>query len=330
MVQPVQAQDAGLLRLGPAPLLAMDSAPLAGALAAAAAAIPAPCACGCGVFEVGTSSMLPRGAGGTVWLEVDFQGQDRNWNGSSHAPAADNDDKDLRTTFFTAGFQYMFNRSWGVEAEVPYVFRHFEAAAESGEGTASTDWSSVGDIRLRGLYTGFFDDLSAGVSFGLKLPTGEFKQTDPNVDIDRDTQIGTGSTDILLGAFYRHAIGESTSWTWFAQASADLPVLIQGHYRPGMEFDEAIGLYYEGFSFRGVQIVPIGQVIASQRGSDGGANSAHPVASGYERVFLSPGVELNFHPFMLYADVEIPVYQRMTGNQLVAPALFKVIASYSF
>ncbi len=48
------------------------------------------------------------------------------------------------------------------------------------------------------------------------------------------------------------------------------------------------------------------------------------------RLFLLPGVEVRFSPHvMLYADVEFPVYQRMTGNQLVAPALFKVIVSYS-
>ncbi len=150
------------------------------------------------------------------------------------------------------------------------------------------------------------------------------------MEIDRDTQIGTGSTDVLLGGFYRHAFSGSQDWTWFAQVNADLPVLIQDHYRPGMEFDEAAGVYYSGWSYKGVDIVPLAQVIAAQRTEDEGANSAHPVASGYKRLFVSPGIEVDFHPVMLYADVEFPVYQRMTGNQLVAPALFKVIVSYSF
>jgi hypothetical protein len=32
----------------------------------------------------------------------------------------------------------------------------------------------------------------------------------------------------------------------------------------------------------------------------------------------------------VYADVEIPVYQRVNGNQLTAPALFKVVTSFTF
>jgi hypothetical protein len=31
------------------------------------------CACGCSIFDVGTPSLVPNGAGGTVWLEYDFQ-----------------------------------------------------------------------------------------------------------------------------------------------------------------------------------------------------------------------------------------------------------------
>ena len=39
----------------------------------------------------------------------------------------------------------------------------------------------------------------------------------PDVDVDRDTQIGTGSTDILLGGFYRGNITKDEKWDWFAQ-----------------------------------------------------------------------------------------------------------------
>jgi hypothetical protein len=72
------------------------------------------------------------------------------------------------------------------------------------------------------------------------------------------------------------------------------------------------------------------QVIGSARGRDTGANSADPVASGYERVLLSPGIEFNWHPVSVYADVELPVYERLTGNQLVAPLMFKLVLSYHF
>lgn len=35
-------------------------------------------------------------------------------------------------------------------------------------------------------------------------------------------------------------------------------------------------------------------------------------------------------PQSLYANVEVAVYQRMTGDQLVAPVLFKAVVRFSF
>jgi hypothetical protein len=125
---------------------------------------------------------------------------------------------------------------------------------------------------------------------------------------------------------------------WFAQALLDVPVLIQGGYRPGVELDTALGIYYQGLSLGKVQITPVAQVIPSERSSDtgswasGGVNDG-PVGeidSGYQRVLLSPGIEFDMHPWMIYGDVEFDVLQISRGNQLVAPVLFKLAVSYSF
>ena len=284
------------------------------------------CACGCGVFDVGTSSMFPDGAGGTAFLQYDYQDQNHNWNGTSKAPDANNDDKEIKTYFTTLGFQYMFNSSWGVEAEVPYDFRTFKT--DVGGGTIVTkNWNQLGDIRIEGIYTGFFADQSAGVTLGLKLPSGSF-DFDPDV-VDRDTQLGTGSTDILLGGFYRGNITTDENWDWFTQGLLDVPVLIQDQYRPGVELDMAAGIDYKGFSLGRVRISPVAQAIFSYRSSDSGT-AADPDNSGYERVMLSPGVEFHIHPVKIYADVEIPVFQNFTGNQVAAPVLFKVSMSYMF
>jgi hypothetical protein len=74
----------------------------------------------------------------------------------------------------------------------------------------------------------------------------------------------------------------------------------------------------------------VAQVIFSERTSDSGANSANPVASGYQRIMLSPGVEFHVHPVRIYADAEFPVYQNFTGNQLAASVLFKASVSFMF
>jgi hypothetical protein len=46
------------------------------------------CACGCGIFDVGTPSLIPNGAGGTVSLEYDFTNQYINWHATKPSSAA--------------------------------------------------------------------------------------------------------------------------------------------------------------------------------------------------------------------------------------------------
>ena len=284
------------------------------------------CACGCGVFDVGASSMFPAGQGGMAFLQYDYQDQNRNWSGTSQAPAANNDDKEIETHFVTFGLQYMFNQKWGAQLEVPFNYRRFKTDDGSGN-ILSRNWSQLGDIRLEGIYTGFFADLSAGVMLGVKLPTGDFDFS-PDV-VDRDTQIGTGSTDILLGGYYRGNITKDEKWDWFAQLQLDVPVLIQDEYRPGTELDTAAGIDYKGLSLGRARISPVAQVIFSERTGDSGA-AADSDNSGYQRIMLSPGIEFHIHPVKIYADAEFPVYQNFTGNQLAAPVLFKLSVSYMF
>ncbi len=298
------------------------------------AAIPSPdraCACGCGIYDVGTSSMFPRSAGASAFLEDDFQDQNSNWSGSSRAPAANNPDKDIRTNFLTAGIQDMFSRSWGLQFEVPHESRGFKTTGGAGgDDRVALSWSGVGDIRVEGIYSGFSPDLSTGATFGLKLPTGSYTHNDAFGDIDRDTEIGSGSTDLLLGGFHRGSLTNDNRWIWFVQAELDLPVATRDQYRPGAEIDSAAGIYFSGWSARAGTVTPVAQVKVSKRTSDSGANAANPVASGFQRVLVAPGVEIDLHPVMLYADVELPVYQHFTGNQLAATALFKVTLSVLF
>ena len=275
--------------------------------------------------------MLPTSEGGMLFFNDDFQDQNHNWSGTAQAPAANNDDKEISTNFFTTGVQYMFDRSWGMQVEIPYVSRLFKTTGgASGDDPVSLRWSQLGDIRLQGIYTGFSPDLSTGLTYGVKLPSGSYRRNDAYGDADRDTEIGTGSTDLLLGAFHRGNLGSGSHWQWFVQGNLDQPLLSRDGYRPGLEVDAAIGAHYDGWTVGSASVVPIAQVIGSDRARDSGPSAAYPVASGYQRVLLSPGVEVNLHPVHFYADVERPVYQHMTGNQLVAPVLVKLSASIHF
>jgi hypothetical protein len=289
------------------------------------------CACGCGIYEVGTSSMIPTDSGIMSFVDYDYQDQNRNWSGTSEAPAADNGDKDIRTSWYTPGVQDMFDRSWGIRLELPYEDRHFvTTGGATGNDIVALNFSGIGDIRIEGIYTGFSPDLSKGLLFGVKLPTGSYTANDAYDDVDRDSQIGSGSTDILLGGFDRFDMGSASNWNGFLQGLLDIPVLTQVQYRPGAEFDTAVGVYYEGFKIGRLKISPIGQLKLSVRGQDTGANATYPVASGFVRMLAAPGVELDLHPVKVSTDVELPLYYHFTGDQLVAKTLFRLNVSYMF
>ncbi len=266
-----------------------------------------------------------------TYVDYDYQDQSHNWSGTSEASAAGNADKDIRTSWYTLGYQEMFSRSWGVRLEVPYEDRHFvTTGGATGDDVVTLDFNGLGDLRIEGIYTGFSPDLSSGLTFGVKLPSGSYTTNDANGDIDRDTEIGSGSTDLLLGGYDRFNIDTDYGWSGFAQALLDVPVLTQVQYRPGAEFDASVGAYYNGFRIGRLLVAPIGQIKLSLRSRDTGPNSADPVASGFVRVLAAPGLELDLHPLKVYSDVELPLYYHFTGDQLAAKTLFRISVSYMF
>jgi hypothetical protein len=283
------------------------------------------CACGCQVFDVGTNSMFPEGKGGVVFAEYDFMDQTHNWSKSSKASNDVNPDKQIRSSFINTGVQYMFNRSWGVELELPNVHRYFKTTDDDTGDTVHFAHSAIGDIHLQGVYTGFSPDMSTGITFGLKIPTGDWKYP----HFDRDVEIGTGSTDALIGAYQRGTLMGSDRFDYFIQDLLDQPFLTQGGYRPGTENDAALGVYYKGWSLGAVRITPIAEIKNSYRSRDRG-RVADPTNSGYERILLTPGIELDYQRIMVYFDVGFPVYQYVNGNQLTASALYKVTVSWMF
>ncbi len=282
------------------------------------------CACGCGVFAVGTPSSFPTMSGDMVSIEYDFMNQNQNWSGSSKAPAANNDDKNIRTSFYTFDYQHVWDDGWGVSVEVPYWYRHFKTTDDSGD-IASFDHANFGDVRIMGSYSGLFPDQNTGITFGVKLPSGDYNYP----GFDRDTSIGSGSTDLVLGAYHVEAIDSEGNWSWLANAQVELPLLTNDGYRPGAELDAVAGVSYNNWTVGDVRIAPILQGVFSYRQRDSGPQSDRP-NSGYNRLLIAPGLEVDVSQFKVFANVGIPVYQHTNGNQLVAPELVKLNVSYSF
>lgn len=318
------------------------------------------CACGCSVFDVGGLDLpQEQDHGGRIFFEFWSLDQTQNYVGTSKASPALNTDKEIITQWYNVGFSYNFNRDWGVMVRLPVTNRTLTTETDFAFPGQIQSFNSkdIGDVDVMAMYTGFFKDMSTGIMFGLKLPTGTY--TAPG--LDRDTQIGTGSTDLLLGAFHRGLLTGDNAWQYFGQvlwrqpflfkAAADPQGFFDGNagvvqtYYPGAQIDGAAGIVYNnlyhviGFD----KITPLAQVIISHRNADSGSG-ADPYNSGFDRVMVSPGLELtkvvdepNNRVVKLYADVEVPVYYRGnaannagTEGQLVAPYQIKVVASYNF
>lgn len=326
------------------------------AASGAAAALLAPstasaCACGCGVFDVGESSLMPADAATpfTVWFRYNYMNQNQNWEGSSKAPAADNDDKRILTSFYTVGGSYMINRDWTVMAELPTYQRAFTTTDDDGTivgppGTIFTGHLfALGDLQLTGVYTGLAKDMSTGLSLGVKLPTGDYKgPSGPlgGLEFDRDSLPGTGSTDLMLGGYHTGMLNTAQTLGYFVQARYQFAVATRDSYRPGNEFDAAAGVSYNLGGIGPItKVAPVLQVINSMRDRDSGSE-ADPLNSGYERLLIAPGINARINQLNIFADVELPLYQHTNAassvsiegasGQLVASALFKTQLSYSF
>ncbi len=263
-------------------------------------------------------------------------------------------DKQIVTNWYTLGFQYMFNREWGVMMRAPYATRSFTTEDPTSMTVHTLGTRDYADVEIMGMYTGFSKDMSTGIIFGLKLPSGNY--TAPN--FDRDTQLGTGSTDVIIGGFHRGLLTGDNSWQYFVQARALIPVAFRyainpdtgdyEMYKPGYQVDGAFGIVYnKAYNILGFdKITPVLQVIGSHRAADRG-EAADPLNSGFDRLMIAPGIEFtkvidekNKRVMKFYADIEIPFYYRVnaainndnngTQGQLIAPFLTKVIASYNF
>ncbi len=317
------------------------------------------CACGCGVFDIGGFNFGQSGGpmGITVWGRYDYMDQNQNFEGTSKAPASDNSDKEIRTSFYTVGGSYMINRDWGVMAMIPFYQRAFTTTYSPDGMTnyiGTFNMFAPGDLKVMGSYSGFIPDHSFGVLFGLRLPTGQWRSptytvggttysiANGNSIYDRDSLPGTGSTDVIIGAFKRGFLTDDQKLVYFVQATYEFAFMTIEGYRPGNELDAAAGLSYD-FGAYGpfTSVAPLGQVLNSWRKNDSGwAGVPDPLNSGYERVLLSPGLNLGVGAFNIYADVEIPVYQFVnhaanvgiegTDGQLIASTLYKLQVSYAF
>lgn len=226
---------------------------------------------------------------------------------------------------------YGFDEHWGLSLLLPYVNRDHEHIHHhhGHELPERWDFGELGDVRLVGRYQFAprpFQDSRHGLMFGLKLPTGDHELTNAEGDLaERTLQPGSGTTDLILGAYFQHA-GFDSRLHWFGQLQWQQPLDERAGYRPGYQLSLDAGLSY-GLGERATALL---QANALVKGRDSGAE-AEREDSGSRTLAISPGIGYAITPAIrAYAFVQLPVYQYVNGVQLTADIAYVAGLSLAF
>ncbi|WP_346949659.1 hypothetical protein [Dyella sp.] len=307
------------------------------ALAAALAApgLAAACStCGCSLNSDWSSQGYATSLGWHLSLREDYFNQSQLRSGadsvsrSSFAYPADEEVQRKTINRNTLlGADYSFSRYWGLSLQLPYMDRHHQTIAEGDTGVSSSHARGIGDLRVLARYQGFSDDAGIGLQFGLKLPTGRFKQdfaSGPQAGelLDRGLQLGTGTTDALLGVYKFGYLTDSIGY--FGQAMAQIALDAREHFRPGNSLNLNLGLRYLDAG----RFTPQIQLNLHGEQRESGVQADRP-NSGAVLAYLSPGIGVRITRRLdAFAFVQLPVYQHVNGLQLEPRRLWSLGLQY--
>ncbi len=257
-------------------------------------------------------------------LRAEYIKQDELRQGSHKIkPAGEVDEHDEIRTInrnYLATIDWSIDADWGVTFRLPFIDRAHQHVHNEDDGLGGVDpelekwdFSGLGDIQALGRYRFYHDaKSSAGVRFGLKLPTGDIREKNSaGEQAERTLQPGTGSVDTILGAYYNHHEG---NLGWFVQGAWQQTVHDRDNFKPGRKLNADIGLSYSASPDLSLLL----QLNAQHKSKDTGIN-AEPIESGSSTLSLSPGLSYRFTGNThIYGFVQAPIYQYVRGTQLTS------------
>jgi hypothetical protein len=283
-------------------------------------------------------------AGWRMSVEYDYLHQDQLRSGTrpvSGVPDGHELERETLSRYLTTGLSYSPSSSWNISLLVPYVVRTHSTygtfvATQPLADLSSSRSSSLGDIRLIGAYQGLLPTHNLGIQLGVKLPTGRYGTAvdfygGPNAGtpLDASLQPGTGSTDVIVGAYYYQAVSQNFD----AFVNGQFQSAVNHHmdqpgndYRPGNSTTVSLGVRYQS----NPQWVPQLQVNVLHKSPDQGALADIQSTAGTV-AYLSPGLTARvFASLHVFGFVQIPVYSNLYGYQLFPRYTASVGASYAF
>jgi hypothetical protein len=265
-------------------------------------------------------------------------------------------EKDTTNRYLTLGLAYSPSVDWSLYLQIPYVDRshstYGNATADqlTPSNLSSVSFGELGDVRLLATYQGILPTHNFGVQLGVKLPSGAYGgqnvvtgaqvgrnpvyfSSGPNAaagqTLDTSLDPGTGSTDVIVGAFYYQAV--SQNYDAFANVrfqAAALEALgqVNANYRPGNLATVSVGLRYE----RTPEWVPQLQINYTHKSPDQGALADITDSAG-DVVYVSPGVTFRLADGVhAYGFLQVPIYSQLIGYQLFPRWTANAGVSYAF
>jgi hypothetical protein len=265
---------------------------------------------------------------------------------------------DTINRYITMGLGYAPSANWNFKLLVPYIDRsHTTYGAATNPLTADlisgATASGLGDIKFITSFQGLLPTHNLGVQLGVKLPTGDYgglnasgtgtvgrnpavfntgpnsQQPSPGNLLDTSLNVGTGSTDLIVGAYYYQPVSQNFDAFVNGQFQAAVMHILDqpgADYRPGNQETVSFGLRYEADP----KIVPQLQVNISHKSADQGALADTTDTAG-SVAYLSPGVSaMVTNQVHVYGFVQLPLYSNLDGYQLFPHWTATVGLGYSF
>jgi len=256
-------------------------------------------------------------------------------------------EKQTINRYYTLGVSYRPNADWSVNLLVPYVSRShwtygqqqapYTPAETAPDQISGARVSNLGDVKLIGNYQGLLPTHNLGVQLGVKLPTGQYGTAanfynGPNAGtpLDASLQAGTGSADLIVGAYYYRAVSQdfdAFANVQFQSAIAEKQNQSGNDYRPGNTATLSFGVRYEA----NPKWIPQLQVNLSHKSADQGALADTTTDTAGTVAYLSPGLTVHIvHKLHLYTVFQLPVYSNLDGYQLFPHWTATMGVSYAF
>jgi len=342
---------------------------IAAALLSLAAGAASACAtCGCSL-STDAATGYPTRPGWSLSLQFDDIDQAQLRHGSRAVSTAQvaalNDaggdqevEHDTVNRYTTLGIGVAPDDDWGVRLLLPWVNRGHSTYASATNPVTEDQLSTAqvkgwGDLRLVATYQGLLEDRNLGLQLGLKLPTGHYGG--PNADgsgivgrhpaafkagplstndvpdnlLDTSLQAGTGTTDVIVGAYYHQPVSRNVDAFVNGQFQAAIANRLHHagqDFRVGNTTVLSVGARWQATP----SLVPQLQVNVSHKSADQGALADHPDSAG-TIVYLSPGLTaaLSDH-VQAYAFVQVPMASHLAGYQLAPRWTGSAGIGYSF